>query len=233
MGTLTLSQIQAEITSGLGNRADVTPARITNVVNLMQSRLSRFYDFTEMQLVTPTVPYTQTGNPSQDKYMNVPANTKTIHVLKCLDGANSRKLIEKPWRMFNRTFPLPEILARAWPDFYTRFGNQLVLMPIPLIAFQFEMYSVIWPTPLVNPTDISGFDNKDDILVVSSLGYLYRSLGRPDKADTYEQQAAQLALEAKMRDNTRPDMDASPEGFPAGGPITEYWINPFVEGVAA
>lgn len=232
MGALALSDLITEVTAGLGNRTEFTAnsQRVVNGLNIAQQRLGRFYDYQEMKqiLLASVVPV---GDQSVDKYLILPTGIKSIHSLVLQDGANSQKLIEKPWRMFDKRIPLPEYIAPGWPTYYTRFGVQTaMLFPTPLQTFQYQLRATMLPTPFVlaTPTMTSDFVDKDDIIIDWALEYLFRLFGRPDLADGYDHMALDRAKEAKFNDEDRPDMDASDDPMTSGGVTGPYWLNAFI-----
>jgi hypothetical protein len=237
MGALTLTQFQAELLAGLGNRADVTADRLTTVLNLAQSRIARSYDFSE----TADVRFAQmnfTGTPGIDKFMVPPTDVKTIHSFVLLDTSSglssmgqSRKVIEKPWRWFDQHFPAPEWLPPGWPSIYARWGNIIVMAPVPMLQFTAQLRFTRYPLPftVANGGQVSDFEAKDDILINYSLGYLFKTLGRADRATYFENLAKEQLDEAIEKDDTRPDIEVSRDidqlGISATGP---YWADPFV-----
>ena len=237
-GMMTQAQLMAEVRACLGNRVtnQLTDLRIVNALNLGQQRISRFWAFPELRadwVVTGIV----TGNPVVDKWLALPPNVRVIHSLVLQDNANSRKLTEKPWRMFDYNVPLPEFIAPDWPSFYTRFDlNVLMLFPVPLSAFMYFMRSTMLPTPFTsnnasNSTQLSDFVDKDDIIVDLACSRLWRSLGRPDLDKEYEANALIRLQEAKANAEDYPDMDYSPDDMQVSGNAGEYWASPFITAV--
>lgn len=232
MGTVPYSALSAEIRAGLGNRTDLSDARIVTGLNIAQARISRFWDFQELKL-TATAQNQFSANPASDKYMRVPANLKTIHTLVMLDGATSRKLTEKPWRMFDQLFPMPEWDPRFKPSLYSRWGYLLLLYPVPDAQYTFSLKFTARPTPFAGesaPNQLSDYEEKDDVLINLTLEYFWRSFGRYDKAEFFLKQAMNDLEGAIKRDDDRPDMSVSWDNL---GTIVEgdYWNNPFVKDV--
>lgn len=232
MANMILSDLLTEVTNGLGNRVDtkLTQARLIAGLNIAQQRLSRFYDYQELNKdLLATGPFT--GNAQNDKFLPLPTGIRSVHSLILQDQGNSRKLIEKPWRMFDRLVPLVEYLATGWPMYYTRFGVDYVMVyPAPLQAFSYFMRATIVATAFTsgNLSAVSDFVDKDDILIYWTLEYFFRTLGRPDLADEYDKMAIGRANEAKATDENRPDMDASVDNMRANVSGT-YWADPFVK----
>lgn len=240
MGNLTAAQLAGEVLLGLGNRTDVTNVMLSNALNLAQSRLARLYDFIELSHVYNfTIP--NTGNPSTDKFLQLnnisqSSNTiKDIHSFVIEDGAESRKLIEKPWRWFDSEFPLPEYDAPSWPVLYIRWGGVLTIWPTPLKDFTAFIRATIWPLLLdvdARPGQFSDFDQKDDILIYLAIAYHFRLRGRKDLAKDWWDEANVLIGESIGRDDTRPDLDTT-STFPTPIALSTYWANPFIQGISS
>lgn len=240
MGALTLADFQEEILAGLGNRTEsqsVTLARIVRALNLAQSRVNRAYDFSEMAQVA-FAQMNFTGDTRVDKFLVPPPRTKTIHSFVLLDTSSgtssmgqSRKVIEKPWRWFDRQFPAPEWLAPGYPNIYSRWGNILVMAPAPFLQFTAQLRYTQTPLDFTTAetTQSSQYDGKDDILLNYSLAYFFKSLGRADRANYFEALAKEQLDEAIERDDLRPDMEVSRGATDAlGTGQGEYWANPFI-----
>ncbi len=241
MGTLALSDFQTEILAGLGNRTEnqsITLPRIVTALNLAQSRIGRSYDFAEMaQVAFAQMNFTKT--PGIDKYLVPPPGIKTIHSFVLLDTSagvssmgQSRKVVEKPWRWFDRRFPAPEWLPPSWPEIYARWGNFIVMAPPPFLQFTAQLRYVKFPTPFVATglTQASDFENKDDVLINYTLGYFFKILGRADRAAYFEGLAKEQLDEAIEKDDNRPDIEISRdvEGMGTGGVSGPYWQNPWI-----
>lgn len=236
MGVLALSDFQTEILAGAGNRTDLPLARIVTVLNLAQSRVARGYDFSEMAQ-TSFAQMNFTGTPAIDKYMVPPPDVKTIHSFVCLDTSGlpgslgqSRKVVEKPWRWFDRQFPAPDFIPAGWPRIYARWGNIIVMVPSPFLQFTAQLRYTRYPTPFVATqlSQVSDFDNKDDLLIAYALAYFFKSLGRNDRAAYFEGLGKEQLDEAIDRDDTRPDIEVSRDidnmTIDSQG---AYWSQPF------
>lgn len=242
MGALTLAEFSVEILAGLGNRTEnqsVTDERIVSALNLAQSRINRAYDFSEMA-DTAFAQMNFTGTPGLDKYLVPPVNVKTIHSFVCLDTSagvsslgTSRKVIEKPWRWFDQRYPAPEWFPPGWPSVYARWGNFIVMVPAPFQQFTAMLRFIKRPAPfIVNiSTQSSDYEDKDDIIINYTLGYLFKTLGRADRASYFEGLAKEQLDEAIERDDTRPDIEVSRDigDSGVGNVNSSYWADPFVK----
>jgi hypothetical protein len=239
VGDLTLADFRAELLAGLGNRTEnttITPQRIVIGVNLAQQRIARSYDFSEMaQVAFGAMNFT--GNAAVDKFLVPPARLKTVHSFVLLDTTaipsslgQSKKVVERPWRQFDRKYPAPEWLPPGWPGEYARWGNIIVMAPPPQAQFTAQLRYTGYPTPFVYGADtqVSEFDNKDDVLINYALAYFFKSLGRADRAAYLEGLAKEQLDEAIEKDDTRPDIEVS-GGHNDGDASGAYWQQPFVK----
>lgn len=231
MGEQTLTQLVGEVQAALLNRSDLTNERCVIALNAAQNQISRSHDFQELKAWV-TVSTSYTGNAFNDKFLSLPPYTKHVHVANLLTGTpSSRKLIEKPWRLFNRMWPQPEILARGYPMFYTQWNQSLVLYPVPQMLFNVNMWITTFPRPFTwaQAQAYSDFNWKDDILIDLAVEYLWRSYGRNDKADEYLVRSKAALITAVRQDTDRPDMDVSSD--PSAFSLGPYWLDPFVRRV--
>ena len=238
MGVLTLTELQDEVRSGLAERLDISTVRLSRGLNLAQSRIARSYDFSEMA-DTRFAQMNFTGTPGIDKFMVPPADVKTIHSFVCLDTSSgvsslgqSQKVVEKPWRWFDRRYPAPEWIPPGWPRIYARWGRIIVMVPAPIMQFTAQLRFTRYPLPFDDaaPSQVSDLENKDDILICYALGYFFKTLGRPDRAAYFEGLAKEQLDEAIEKDDTRPDIEVSRDLDEAGTGLTQgpWWADPFV-----
>jgi hypothetical protein len=210
-----------------------------SALNLAQSRVDRAYDFHEMSQVA-FAQMNFTRDTRKDKFLVPPPRTKTIHSFVLLDTSSgissmgqSRKVIEKPWRWFDRHFPAPEWLPPGYPNIYSRWGNILVMAPAPYLQFTAQLRYTQTPLDFVTtePTQSSEYDGKDDILLNYVLAYFFKALGRADRAQYFEGLAKEQLDEAIERDDLRPDMEVSRDTDGTNlydGTTGAYWAMPFV-----
>lgn len=251
MGVLAQEDLRDEVRSALGNRSpsDIPDVRITRVLNLAQSRITRAYDFSELS----EIGFAQmnfTRNAAVDKYLIPPPRTKTIHSFVVLDTSSqpvpgtppptgaigslgqSRKVVEKPWRWFDQKYPAPEWLPPGWPSIYKRFGNIITMVPAPFLQFTAMLSFTQYPTPFdpASEDQVSDFENKDDVLINYALAYFFKTLGRADRAAYFEALAKEQLDEAIERDDTRPDIEISRD-VPsiASAEVGPYWASPWVK----
>lgn len=242
MGAFTLADFQDEVLAGLGNRTEsqnVTTSRITRALNLAQERVNRAHAFFEMRQVA----YAQmnfTGDRRVDKFLIPPPRTRTISSFVLLDTSagvsslgQSRKVVGKPWRWFDYHYPAPEWLPPGYPSYYAQWGEFLVMAPAPYLQMTAQLRYVQMPLAFVDsePTQVSDFEDKDDILLNYTLAYFFKSLGRNDRANYFEGLAKEQLDEAIERSEEEPDIDISRDTENAGYAENQgaYWASPFVK----
>jgi hypothetical protein len=228
LGDLTLMELIGEVQGGLLNRTDLANDRVVRAINFAQTRISRGHDFKEMKGFY-NVSTQFTSNPFNDKFVPLAAFIKHVHTVVLKDGTNSRKLVEKPWRQFDRTWPMPEALGRSRSQVYSRWGQNLVLYPVPDGVYALFMRVTQFPRPfnlITAPNAVSDFESKDDLIIAEACAYLWKSFGRPDKANDFLQESVMHFQAAVKQDSDIPDMeiglDISTEN------LGQYWADPFV-----
>lgn len=238
MGTLTTSELIDEVKKHLGDRSDLTDARVVRVLNLQQERLARSYDYREFrQLVTGTL--SSSGTKANDKILTFASlglsqAIRDIYSFRVLDESRSRKLVNYSPRIFDQTIPDIEFYDRNIPSVYVVWSDQFELWKIPDQDYEFEIRLTTWPTALStgNLSAKSDFEEKDDLLITIATSYLYNSYGEYDRASHFFGIFRSMWEQSKIEDFDRPDRDIKP---PAGEkqPVTseEYWTNPFVRDV--
>jgi len=222
MGTLTFTELQDEIRSALGGRVDLN-ARLPRAINLAQQRLARIHDFDEMEILTTTTfGFTSTD---ADRFLSLPAKREVFSII-LLDGAQSKKLKQRTVRFWDNRIPMPEYWNRNRPIEYVLWGDKAEIWPMADAAYSVRIRWSKWPTDLVNPTDVSEFLQKDDILIELAVIYILNSLGKEEDASKHTITLRTLLAEVVTIDDTKPDLDIEPSGNYT--PIGDSWLNPFV-----
>ena len=224
MGTFTLDEMKTEIREGLGGRADYD-TRLTLLINLAQMRLARRHDFEELRARgSLTAPVTAT--PVDDMTIALPTSPKLrkINSIAVMDGQNSQKLLGRTWRQWDSEIPKPEEFARGRPSMYRRIGDSIEIWRIPDIQYTLRTYFTNWPIELVDGTDKSDLDEKDDLIILLSLIWLSALQDRPDRANYFWAIFKTSYEEAMGEDLHRPDENA---GARSGLTAGDYWLNPF------
>jgi len=232
MGLLTTTELIQEVRGNLLNRTDVTDGEIINALNFAQEEISRVHDFRELQAFF-TVNTQFTSSAFNDKFVPLNNLVKHIHTAVLLTGDTaSRKLAEKPWRMFDRLFPAPEVIARSRPVIYSRWNQNLILYPVPDAVYAIFMRTTNWPSTLsvVSGTQVSDYDHKDEVIIGMASGHLWGKRGRYDKRKFFLDEANFLLDTSIKQDNDRPDMDVDID-LAGIGQVGNYWVDPFVKGM--
>jgi hypothetical protein len=225
-----LQSLVGEVQAGLLNRSDLTNDRCVSALNFAQTRISRSHDFREMKGFYQTATLF-TPSAFNDKFLPLAHNIKHIHTMVLNPGdTTARKLVEKPWRTFDRIWPAPEVLARSKPYFYSRWDKTCILYPVPDSVYQVFCRVTTFPRPFnleQNPQAVSDYDWKDDILIALACAYLWKSFGRMDKANDYLRESQEHFVTAVKQDTDDPDLeiniDLTDQGF-----VGRYWADPFV-----
>lgn len=233
MGTLTFTQLQAEVQAGLGGRTDLS-ARLPTFINLAQQRLSRIFDFDEMDVIATTV-ISNTASVN-DKFIILP-QLREIYSLRLVDnitgtGSQARKLQQVHHRKWDKLIPYPEWYSRGKPTHYMVWGQFVELWRLPDFNYTIYLRYTKWPTPLVAAGDFSDFNMKDELLIELSLVYAYRSLGRMEDAFKHQVMFGKLWDEYAYPNMKNPDIDIVPgPGVAELDPTTtgNYWANPFIQ----
>lgn len=229
---MSVTQLVGEVQAGLLSRTDLSNDRCVTALNFAQWRISRSHDFQELKSFSQ-VPTSFTSNAFNDKFLPLPPYTKHIHTLVLSTGdTTARKLVHKPWRLFDKTWPSPEVLARSKPYYYSRWGTGLcILYPVPDNVYNTVARITTYPRPLnleQQPGAVSDYIWKDDILIALACAYLWKSYGRMDKANDYLREAQEHFVTAVKQDTDEPDLeislDLSDSGF-----VGQYWQDPFVK----
>lgn len=226
MGTLTLTQLQEEVRSYHGNRTDLD-VRITRFLNFAQIRLARAYPFPELhRFVTATGSFV---NDSTDRFLTLPANTNAIKDLILEDGTTSRKLEYISPRVFDKRFTGYISRGRRKPVFYTKWQDCIELMPLPDVAYDYEIRYIIWTTDLVDPGDTSILDRKDELLILLAASIMHHTLGNTTKGAQLFGMFAILLEGVIKQEQLEPDQDIT-SAVNEGVITTDYWLNPFIRG---
>lgn len=230
MGTLTLTELQDEVRSGMGGRVDLN-TRLTRFLNLAQQRLARMHDFDEME-TTSTVSLSNTGA-ATDGDITLPT-LRELHSIRVEDGSRSRKLVQKSPRWWDKMLPMPDYHSRDIPSIYTIWNNTVFVFPLPEKSYTnlVRLRWTKWPTALSVGATPSEFREKDELLIELAISYAYRSLGNPEEAAKHEAIVRRLFNEADTIDRDKPDLEQV--GDASQGSQTapqDYWRDPFVRSV--
>lgn len=230
MGTLTLTQLKAEVKSNMGERDDVDD-RLTRALNLAQTRIARSYLWSELRSsVDDNLSFTST--PADDKKYTLPTNVRKLLSVRIIDSNyRSRKLRRLTYGRFDKLIPEPERYTVGIPSVYVRYGATIELWRAPDQAYQILLRLLIWPTAF-SDGDLSAtstLEQKDDMLIALATAYLNNSFGKEQRAAYWWRIYRRMFEEAKENEDSEPDLDITPSAdIPVGPP--EYWKDPFIKG---
>lgn len=226
MGTLTLTELKAEITASHGNRTDIA-TRLTQTLNLSQMRIARVNLWEELESLNTSFS-TATGN----RYVDISsANPHEVLSVVLVDGTVSKKLTRRVYRQLDKLQPYPEANATGKPDAYDVFAKKIELYRIPDAIYPLRIRLSIWPTAFSDgsPSAVSTLDMKDDMLIALSNSWLFLTLGKSEDANKWWNIYRQMLSSAVAEEGRTPDMDfvygaGSARGLEPDTP----WANPFV-----
>lgn len=233
MGTLTTTDLIAEVRSYLGERSDVTDARIVRALNLGQEFMARSKDYEELR---KTASNALTVSDKFLEFTELPAGLQKpyeIYSFRVITGdGRSRKLTYRTARTFDRLIPEPEFHATGLPSTYTVWADKFELWKLPDEAYNYEIRMTILPTPLVVSlgTAVSDLDGKDDLLIFLAVSWVFGSLGEYDRMKSFFGMFAAREKLARDEDDRRPDVEiVSDHGKARPDVVVGHpWADPFV-----
>ncbi len=215
MGSLTLSELRAEVISHLGERDDLTSARLNRVLDLGQERIARLHDFEEL-FVVESKTLTYTGTKATDRFLAFSDLTnsepKEIFSIRFLDDSRSRKLTKITQRMMDTHIPDPEFDSTGIPSLYLIWADKFEWWKIPEQAFEVDFRLSIWATTFIGAADSlkSDFNRKDELLVHLASSYLFGSYGEYERANRFFGIFMAQLKEAVGEDEMKPDSEIKP-----------------------
>src|SRR3972149_2594372 len=229
MGTLTLTELKAEITASHGNRTYIA-SRLTRVLNLSQSRMSRIYKWEELEALV-----TSKSRAAGSRYVDLTSlNIREILSVVLVDGTNSRKLSGRIYRQLDQVSSYPEANPTGKPEVYSYFGKKLELYQVPDAIYTLRIRVSNWPTAFsdASPSATSDLDNKDDMLIALSNSWLFLTLGKSEDANKWWSIYRQMLTSAIAEEGESPDLDVLPGGGAGVGVETAGpWASPFVKSI--
>ena len=233
MGTLTASQLEAEVRVHLGRR-ESEDTRLIIALNLAQMRIARMHRWEELEsLTSDTLP--QTGNITDDSFLDLSSlNIRDVYSIRITDGSRSKKLTRLSVQHFDAKVPDVSIYSAGMPNIYTIYNLvSLQMYPSPDAAYNYSIRYLAWPIPLVSGGAVpSELDQKDDMLITLASSYVYHSLGKDDKAKQFFGMYAAMLNEAAQEELEKPGMAILPDfevgrlNSGGGGP---YYLDPFMD----
>lgn len=225
MGTLLKSELIDEISDFFANREDFTDARYVRWLNLAQQRIVRLKVWEELQALD-----TSLVTVVSDKFLAEPSNIRKIYTLRLIDDSNSRYLMGKPQKAFDKMIPLPSRFAEGRPSIYTRWAGNFEFYKVPDAIYSLELRYTKWATAFTTAADIvSDLSEKDDALIMLAVSWGFLTLKNIDDATKYWRIYKDMINNAAMEDVERPDIDIKPEGISSSAMNNNNpWENPFI-----
>ncbi len=227
MGTLTVAEFRVEIRAGLGGRQDLND-RLLSFLNLAHQRLARMHDFEEMKRLSDSS-MLNTGS-EQDRFITLP-NLREVYSIVLVSGSDSRKLVGRTSAYMDALAADPTYYTRGVPNQYCVWGDVVEIFQLPQQDYPIRMRWTQWPATLVDETDKSEFNQKDDILIELAIAHANFSLGKEEDGAKHERRALVLLNEATEIDRKRPDITLTPrpsDGQLVGAAVpADYWNDPF------
>ena len=239
MGIKTRDQLVTIIADALGKARGATAIsgalledRCIDFLNWGQQRMARFHSFHELNA-------TYESAATVDGVKRYPLVTgtnnlgltrpKDIQSIRLIDGENSRKLERWSDRKFDKWYPRPENFSEGRPYIYIRYGNNVEMFRIPDAAYDLYIRYPQWATTLSSSSQVSDFENKDQLLVTSGIleGYLHFE-EYTDAQTWYQRFLGQLSDAVHVEGDVDWEPDAEefsrmPGGYRSGEP----WLDPY------
>lgn len=199
-------------------------------VNSAHRAIARVQDFEELVVLdttsADTVASTKTYHLVDDLGLT---NPKDIYYIKYMDEGSSRKLTYKTPRWVAENWPYEEIFGEQKPQYYTRRGKYIDIIPVPDEAKDLYIYYSQWPTTLSADTDQTSYEDIDDI-IIDLAAEIAADILRSSHGQQYEVLAKQMLGISIREERHNPDADpvASPFNPQGDTVVGEYWKQPFV-----
>lgn len=207
-------------------------------VNDAHKYIARVKDFDELMVNDTsnavTVASTKTYHIVDDWGLTRP---KDLFSLRYMNEGSSRKLMYLTPKELDEKLPYVEGVGETNPMWYTVRGSNVELIPIPNAAKSVYIYYSQWPLTLTDDTDLTSYEQIDDVIVAlasdialdilrsEKKGYGEKVIGDwPQKAKEY------LGLAVREK-SYRPDrkLVAQPFGSTPNGFFGEPWKDPFIK----
>ncbi|MAH50914.1 hypothetical protein CMI37_34175 [Candidatus Pacearchaeota archaeon] len=234
MGTLTLTELQDELRSNLGERTDVSTARLTRFLNQAQTKIARRSNWRELRKIERQT-LTYSGTALTDRFYAFSnldnSNPRLTHSIVVRDSTQSWKLYPLPQRGADINLPVRDLYPTNKPRWYIQWGDQYEWTPVPDKAYSMEFRLTIWPAALTG-SNTSDLDEKDDLILLDASRRAFRSLGFHDSALAMAKDYEIEMTDAIVDDATKPDIFATVGNSSSFSDATSaYWADPFIRRV--
>lgn len=235
----TVAQMLPIIADGLGKSENATALsgallkdRCIDFLNWGQQRMARFYSFNELNTYTESAATVASVSryPLTSGTNNLGlTRPKDIQSIRLIDGTNSRTLVRKSTRWFDKQYPLVTNFADARSSIYIRWGNDVELFRRPDAAYTLYIRYPQWASELTAGSTASDFENKDQLLITMAIMEGYLHFEQYDDAQIWLQKGLGLLMDAVRAEGNidwEPEAQAMGEGR-GGYSSGEPWLDPY------
>lgn len=198
MANMNGSAIVAEIQKNITGRSDVDATRILLLLNLMQMRLCKSFDFHELQTVdigtSSSDPYIQNGTATYSlaTILSVTAGTiRAIHEIRRID-TDYILVKELLVRRQDETVPQADFFALDVATHYIRTGDEILVLKTPDASEGLLIRWSVYPTAIATGT-ASTLENKDDLLIAMTTSWIFMSLRMTEEGSRWLEIAINIA----------------------------------------
>lgn len=181
------SEMYGELETHLGSNARLTAsssAKSKEFINRMYLQLARSYRFYELDL-TDTSKSTVAGTAT----VAVPTGTREIISIR--DTTNKIKLIKRDIEWYEGQDQSSD--AQGVPEFYLRYGSNIVLWPTPDGAYALQIRYLKLPDELSDDADVPVYpEDWHEVIVLLATSRAAYWLGLDTKAMNYKSEALGL-----------------------------------------
>jgi len=189
----------------LSRSGETLKDRVGRYVNWAQRRMAMYTNFWELSTLHSTAAtvadiytYPLTSGTNNLGLSRV----KSIASIRLIDGENSRKLERKGARHLDKYIPRFENYTTDRPSMYIRKGTTLYMFRVPNDAYDLIIMYNQWASDLSTDSSTSDFDNKDDIIIATTVFETYLALQEHQSAADWRK----IALE-KLQNITKAEDD--------------------------
>ena len=218
MGLLTFSEMQSQVRSMLGGRADQDSA-IMRGLQFAQWRIANIFSFEELFVEdTSTVNNTGAGNELTDATITLADNIRKVYALSIVESTRIVPLIGIPSIEWEKFVGATEIYSRAEPTNFVIRYKTVTLWRVPDATYTIRKVYTVWPTEIVlnaektEPSTITAItllDHKDEMIIEYALVYVYKTVGNLDKANYHFTVYKDMLAEAGVSDKIAPTISQS------------------------
>ena len=220
---LTLDDLRTEVREAFASRSDLTDNRIARALHFGQERVAR--EPVHWKELERKVEFTVRAGVTSYPLDELVPNLEDLHELF------SFRLTRDDWR--SRLTYVPsrewEDLAQTYtistPSYYSWWGEDVEVTPVPERDYQARVLYTIWPKPLTAVGQVSQLKNKDGIIIAFSISHLFQSFGNSESAARWFTIARDQLRSAKASVDYVSDT-VSVSGM-AGRSPQNYWQDPF------